>query len=439
VTYQLMSGPCAIAGNTLTGLDAGTCSVVATKAADAQYAAQTSEPIFIIVGLTEQSSLVVSASPSTIDLAGASTLSITGGDGTGAVAYSLISGPCSIAGTSVSGIGVGSCTITATKAASGSYAATTSAPLTITVGLTVQPPMTLTATPASLFVAGTSELNVSGGGGVGYVTYNVLSGPCALSGSLLIGVEAGACSVSATKASDGVYASVTSAPVTVSVGLTPQTALVLIANPASINVNGSSALSTSGGSGGGAVTYGVVSGPCSVTGSTLTGTGAGSCSVTATKAADSVYAEATSAPVTVSVGLTPQATLTLIPSATEVQVGQTVTLSTTGGSGNGAVTYSTVAQPINESPSSAAALVLTCGITGNVLTPTGGAGSCLVTATKAAEGAYAEATAQSTVRVTAPTPPPNPIPTMGEWARLVMMLMMIGAASWQTRRVIRRH
>jgi hypothetical protein len=217
VTYQLMSGPCAIAGNTLTGLDAGTCSVVATKAADAQYAAQTSAPMLIIVGLTAQPPLVVSASPSSLPLAGISTLSTAGGNGAGAVTYSVISGPCSIAGNNVSGIGVGSCTITATKAASGSYAATTSAPLTITVGLSVQPPMTLTAAPASLFVAGTSELNVSGGGGVGYVTYNVLSGPCALSGSLLIGVEAGACSVSATKASDGVYASVTSAPLSVTV------------------------------------------------------------------------------------------------------------------------------------------------------------------------------------------------------------------------------
>jgi hypothetical protein len=217
VTYQLLSGPCAIAGNRLTGLDAGTCSVVATKAADAQYAAQTSAPIFIIVGLTAQPPLEVSASPSSLPLAGISTLSTAGGNGAGAVSYSVISGPCAITGTSVSGIGVGSCTITATKAASGSYAATTSAPLTITVGLSVQPPMTLTATPASVRIGGTSELNVSGGGGVGFVTYNVLSGPCAVSGSFLIGVEAGACSVSATKASDGVYASVTSAPLSVTV------------------------------------------------------------------------------------------------------------------------------------------------------------------------------------------------------------------------------
>jgi hypothetical protein len=135
--------------------------------------------------------------------------------------------------------------------------------------------------------------------------------------------------------------------------------------------------------------------------------------------------------------------LTITPSATTVQTGQSVTLSTTGGSGNGAVTYTAVAQPSASSQAAntrsvAAASVLTCGISGNILTPTGGAGSCLVTATKAADGAYAEATAQSTITVTASPQPPNPIPTLGEWARLVMMLMMIGAVGWQTRRVMQR-
>ena len=226
-------------------------------------------------------------------------------------------------------------------------------------------------------------------------------------------------------------------------GLAPQAALVLSASPTSVNVNGTSTLSTSGGSGTGTVSYAVASGPCLVSGSTLTGTGVGSCSVTATKAADSTYAAVTSAPVVVTVGLAPQATLTLTPSATSVQTGQSVTLSTTGGSGNGAVTYTAVAQPSASSQAAntrsvAAASVLTCGISGNILTPTGGMGSCLVTATKAADGPYAEATAQSTITVTAPPPPPNPIPTLSEWAQIVMMLMMVGAVGWQTRRVRQR-
>jgi hypothetical protein len=81
---------------------------------------------------------------------------------------------------------------------------------------------------------------------------------------------------------------------------TPQT-ITASASPTSISVNGTSALSSSGTSGTGAVTYAVVSGPCTVSGSTLTGTGAGTCFVTATIAADSTYASATSSPISVTV------------------------------------------------------------------------------------------------------------------------------------------
>jgi hypothetical protein len=97
-----------------------------------------------------------------------------------------------------------------------------------------------------------------------------------------------------------------------------QSSLVLAASPSSINVNGTSTLSTTGGSGTGAVSYTLVSGPCTLSGATLTGTGVGSCVVTATKAADSTYASATSSPVTVSVTLAvPSSQAAPIPTLSE--------------------------------------------------------------------------------------------------------------------------
>ena len=87
--------------------------------------------------------------------------------------------------------------------------------------------------------------------------------------------------------------------------LATQATLSVVPTPSSINVNGTSTLSTTGGSGSGAVTNNLVSGPCNLSGATLTGTGAGSCLVTATKAADSTYASATSSQVTVAVSLAP--------------------------------------------------------------------------------------------------------------------------------------
>jgi hypothetical protein len=128
----------------------------------------------------------------------------------------------------------------------------------------------------------------------------------------------GSCVVSATKAADSNYASATSSQVTVSVALATQSSLMLAASPSSVNVNGTSTLSTTGGSGTGAVSYTLVSGPCTLSGATLTGTGVGSCVVTATKAADSNYASATSSPVTVSVTLAaPSSQAAPIPTLSE--------------------------------------------------------------------------------------------------------------------------
>ena len=85
---------------------------------------------------------------------------------------------------------------------------------------------------------------------------------------------------------------------------TPQAALTVIATPATLAPGASATLSTSGGSGSGSVTYQVLAGPCSRSGSTLTGMAAGTCSVQASKAADATYSIATATTnVTVSAGI----------------------------------------------------------------------------------------------------------------------------------------
>ena len=175
-----------------------------------------------------------------------------------------------------------------------------------TVVLATQATLVVVPTPSSINVNGTSTLSTTGGSGSGAVTYS-LSGPCTQSTvnnvTTLTGTGAGSCIVTATKAADITYASATSSQVTVAVSLAPQATLVATSNPTSINVNGTSTLSTTGGSGSGAVTYNLVSGLCTLDTvnnvTTLTGTGAGDCIVTATKAADSTYDSATSSQVTV--------------------------------------------------------------------------------------------------------------------------------------------
>ena len=93
---------------------------------------------------------------------------------------------------------------------------------------------------------------------------------------------------------------------TTTTGKAEQAALVATASPATLAYGGTSTLGTTGGSGTGAVSYAVTDGTayCAVNGTTLTGTSVGTCTVTATKAADDNYFEATT---TVDVDVSPLA------------------------------------------------------------------------------------------------------------------------------------
>ncbi|WP_027591939.1 hypothetical protein, partial [Pseudomonas sp. RL] len=116
------TGTCAITGSTLTGNGVGTCEVTATKAGDANYLPQTGT-VTVTVEQAEQAALVVSATPQTIAYLGTSTLATTGGSGTGAVSYAVTggTGTCAITGSTLTGNGVGTCEVTATKAGDANY------------------------------------------------------------------------------------------------------------------------------------------------------------------------------------------------------------------------------------------------------------------------------------------------------------------------------
>lgn len=79
--------------------------------------------------------------------------------------------------------------------------------------------------------------------------------------------------------------------------------------------------------------------------------------------------------------------------STSTLYGHTLTLTSTGGSGNGAVSYAVT------SPGTAE-----CAISGDLLT-SARAGTCIVTATKAADGTYSAASSLATTVTIAPLPP----------------------------------
>jgi len=253
-----------------------------------------------------QSPLQVVAAQNPIYVSSSTSLSTRGGNGsTGTVSYHLASGPCSLSENILTGTATGECIVTATKESDGSHVQETSAPTTISV--TPPPPLLVTAQENPIQVMGSTTLSTAGGNGsTGIVTYQLLSGPCSLNENEITGTGLGVCVVTATQASDTFHPQMTSAPLAISVSLPPQSSLTLSAYPSSIRPGQTTNLTTNGGSGSGSVTYQLLSGPCTLSGSVLTASAVGSCVAKATKAGDSDYLPITSDPLTVAVSLTPQ-------------------------------------------------------------------------------------------------------------------------------------
>jgi len=126
VLFSTNTSGCRIIGTDLTATSAETCAVRATQGASTASANVT-------FALATQSPLRISNKTTTLRVNNTLVLTTVGGTSSGAVTYSVTSGPCTIQSDEITGTAAGSCVVTATKAGTAMYSAITSAPFTFTV------------------------------------------------------------------------------------------------------------------------------------------------------------------------------------------------------------------------------------------------------------------------------------------------------------------
>ena len=411
ITYSIASAGttgCSITGTTLSYTSSGTCQVTASAAATNAYNSATSTLTFTI-NKAAQAALTVNAANSTLTyIAGplaTTTVSTSGGSGTGAVGYAVASASttvCSISGTTVTALTAGSCVIEATKVGDGNYLDKVGS-VTITINKGVQAPVVVSATNSTLNYQAdplaTTTLSSTGGSTSGAVNFTVAgssSSICSVSGNTVTALAAGNCVINATKVGDSNYLDRVDS-ITIVIDKALQSAFTVDAQSLELQYQSSPAstttLSTSGGSGTGAVTFLVQAGSnsvCSISGTTVTALTAGSCVITASKAADANYAVAT-ASVTITISKVAQAALSLTAATTSLTYRSTPALTTTisaaGGSGTGLTTYAVDAGSST-----------ICSVAGTTVTVLG-AGSCVVTAVKAGDTNYDSRSASVTIEI----------------------------------------
>ena len=376
ITYSVVSGLATIAGSTVTLTGAGSVTLKASQAADSNYIAGSTNATF-----------TVGAGTPTINFAvlnqtyGAAPFGVSAtSNSTGAITYSVVSGPATISGATVTLTGAGSVTLKASQAADSNYiAGSTNATFTVGAGTPTINFAVLNQTygAAPFPVAATSN-------STGAITYSVVSGPATISGATVTLTGAGSVILKASQAADSNYiAGSTNAIFTVGAG-TPTINFAVLnqtygAAPFAVSATSNST---------GAITYSVVSGPATISGSTVTLTGAGSVTLKASQAADSNYiAGSTNAIFTVGAG-TPTINFAVL---NQTYGAAPFTVAATSNS-TGAFTYSVVSGPAT--------------ISGATVTLTG-AGSVTLKASQAADSNYIAGSTTATFTVGAGTPTIN--------------------------------
>jgi hypothetical protein len=126
VVFSVLSGPGSVSGNTLTITGVGTVVVAANQAGNANYSAAAQVTQSVIVNQTTLISQTIAFTPPPSPVTyGVSpiTLSATGGGSGNPVIFSVLSGPGSVSGNTLTITGVGTVVVAANQAGNASYSA----------------------------------------------------------------------------------------------------------------------------------------------------------------------------------------------------------------------------------------------------------------------------------------------------------------------------
>jgi hypothetical protein len=374
VTYSVVSGPATIAGNAVSMDGTGIVVLHASQAASGNYAAATATVSFPVAPETPQlsfspiASQAFSTTPMTVHAVSTST---------GAITYSVASGPATITGNQLTMTGLGTVVLNASQPASGNYAAATA---TVSFPVTPEAPQ-LSFLPISSQVFSTTPVTVHAvSTSTGAITYSVASGPATIAGNQLTMTGLGTVMLNASQVATGNYAAASTSTSFVVAAIIPSLQFASI-NP---QTYGNAAFPVSASSASpGLVTYSVVSGPVSLAGNVLTITGAGPVVLQANQAASGGFGPASA---TVSFTVAPEVPSLTFTTINPQTYGAMPFAVTAISASNGAVTYRVISGPAT--------------ISSNMVSLTN-AGAVTLGASQAAAGNYAAATTTTSFNVTA--------------------------------------
>jgi streptogramin lyase len=207
VTFTSLTLPvCTISGTTVAGFSAGTCTIQASQAGNSTYAPAQANLTFSIsnpVGppLTAQS--ITFGFPPTVAVGGMINVSATASSGLAVTFNGLTPLTCTVAGSTVTGKSVGTCTVQAIQSGNSTYSP---AQATQSFAVTALPTQTISFGPAPVVVVGSSAAVTAGSSAGLPVTLSSLTPLiCAVVGNTVTGLSVGTCAVLANQVGNASY------------------------------------------------------------------------------------------------------------------------------------------------------------------------------------------------------------------------------------------
>ena len=367
---------CSVSGSSVNGLAVGTCVVTADQAGNAVYAAATQAKQNVAIGPALLSQTITFGAAPTVLVGGSGTVSATASSGLAVTFGTTTPSICSVSGSSVNGLAVGTCVVTADQAGNAVYAAAPQAKQNVTIGpALLSQTITFGAAPTVL-VGGSGTVSATASSGLAVTFGTTTPSICSVSGSSVTGLAVGTCVVTADQAGNAVYAAAPQAKQNVTIGPALLSQTITFGAAPTVLVGGAGTLSATASSGL-AVTFGTTTPSiCSVSGSSVNGLAVGTCVVTADQAGNAVYAAAPQAKQNVAIGPALLSQTITFGAAPTVLVGGSGTVSATASSGL-AVTFGTTTPSI-------------CSVSGSSVNGLA-VGTCVVTADQAGNAVYAAA------------------------------------------------
>jgi hypothetical protein len=378
------SAVCTIAGSTVSFIGVGTCVIDANQAGDGTFSAAPQVQQSFAVGQGSQTISFTSTAPAAAVFGGPTYTVIATATSGLPVTFAIdasASSVCSIAGSTVSFIGVGTCVVNANQAGNANYLAAAQVQQSFavakadqTISFTSSPPATPAVGGATYTVAATSTSGLP----VAVTIDASASAVCTIAGTTVSFIGSGSCVINANQAGNANYNAAPQVQQSFAVKQS-QTISFTSAAPTNATVGGATYTVTASATSGLPVAFTIdssASAVCTIAGATVSFIGSGSCVINADQPGDANYYAAPQVQQTFVVRTAQTITFTSIAPNPGLYQGPTYTVTANGGGSGNPVTFTIDA--------SAASVCTIAGSTVSFI----GTGLCVIDANQAGNASY---------------------------------------------------